>query len=182
MSVSIRWLAPVACTAAGAVMPAVSLAIQYISIDQARMLIFAGADRFDETPLALNPEQVKRIEQLSGVKVSRAEQPVWRVSAAGKFVGWFIIDQVIGKHEPITYALGIHPDGSLKQFQIIEYREAYGSQVRHLNWRDQFVGKNADSTLQLTVDIVNISGATLSCQHVTEGIKRVLALHAVALR
>ena len=77
---------------------------------------------------------------------------------------------------------GINPDGTLRQFQIIDYREAYGYQVRELKWRDQFVGKTLADPLELGVDIVNISGATMSCRHVTEGLKRLLALHEVALR
>jgi Na+-transporting NADH:ubiquinone oxidoreductase subunit NqrC len=36
--------------------------------------------------------------------------------------------------------------------------------------------------LRLEHDIKNISGATLSCRHIADGVKRVLATHAVALR
>jgi Na+-translocating ferredoxin:NAD+ oxidoreductase RnfG subunit len=107
---------------------------------------------------------------------------VWEVRAGGARLGWFILDHVIGKHELITYAVGINADGSLRQFQIIDYREMYGYQVRELKWRDQFVGKTLADALELGIDIANISGATLSCRHVTEGIKRLLALYQVALR
>ena len=51
-------------------------------------------------------------------------------------VGWFFVDQVIGKHELITDALGINLDGSVRQIQVIEYLEVYGSQVRYANWLD----------------------------------------------
>jgi Na+-transporting NADH:ubiquinone oxidoreductase subunit NqrC len=54
--------------------------------------------------------------------------------------------------------------------------------VRNLKWRDQFVGKTAADPPELNTNIVNISGATMSCQHVTEGIRRLLALYEVALR
>ena len=97
-------------------------------------------------------------------------------------IGWFFIDQVIGKHELITYALGLNADGSVRQFQIIEYLEADGSQVRYPNWRDQFIGKTVESLLRIDSDIANISGATLSARHVTDGIKRLLFLHQSVLR
>ncbi|MEO8007921.1 MAG: FMN-binding protein, partial [Betaproteobacteria bacterium] len=100
----------------------------------------------------------------------------------GKMIGWFFVDQVIGKHEFITYALGLNADGSVRQFQIIEYKEAYGYQVRELKWRDQFVGKTLESPLQVGTDIGNISGATLSVRHITDGIKRLLFLHQSVLR
>ena len=78
--------------------------------------------------------------------------------------------------------VAINADGSVRQFQIIEYLEAYGYQVRELKWRDQFVGKTAESTLQVGADIGNISGATLSVRHMTDGIKRLLVLCQTVLR
>jgi hypothetical protein len=44
------------------------------------------------------------------------------------------------------------------------------------------VGKTAADKVELDTDIVNISGATMSCRHVTEGIKRLLVFYQVALR
>jgi Na+-translocating ferredoxin:NAD+ oxidoreductase RnfG subunit len=180
MSLDIRWLAPAAAILAA---PAPNcIGAQYMTLEQAQMLIFQRATDFVPAPLTLSPEQIERIEQISGVKVRSPKQPVWQARNADTVFGWFIVDQVIGKHELITYAAGINLDGTLRQFQVIDYKEAYGYQVRELKWRDQFVGKTLGDPLQLGVDIVNISGATLSCRHVTEGIKRLLALYQVALR
>jgi len=179
MPIDIRWLTP---TALIAIAVPQCIAAQYMSIDQAKALIFAQAQEFTFTPITLTPEQIQRIENHSGVKVRVPQQQVWQAKAGGKLLGWFIIDQVIGKHELITYAVGINADGTLRQFQIIDYREAYGYQVRELKWRDQFVGKTLADPLQVGVDIVNISGGTLSSHHVTDGIKRLLAFHQVVLR
>jgi len=153
-----------------------------MSLEQAQALIFPNAKEFIAAPVTLTPDQVARIERQSGVAIRFPQQQVWRARAEGKLLGWFIVDQVIGKHELITYAAGINLDGSLRQFQILEYREAYGSQIRYTNWRDQFVGKTAADKLELDTDIINISGATMSCRHVTEGIKRLLVFYQVALR
>jgi hypothetical protein len=180
MPVEVRWLAPAAAIL-GAASPC-CIGAQYMSIEQAQLLIFQRAKEFVPSPLTLSPEQIQRIEQLSGVKVRAPKQQVWQARAGDVLLGWFILDQVIGKHELITYGAGINPDGTLRQFQIIDYREAYGYQVRELKWRDQFVGKTLADALELGVDIVNISGATMSCRHVTEGLKRLLALYEVALR
>jgi Na+-transporting NADH:ubiquinone oxidoreductase subunit NqrC len=180
MPVDIRWLAPAAAVMAAAA-PNV-IGAQYMSMEQARALIFQSATQFAPAPLTLSAAQIERIEQLSGVKVRSPKQQVWEARSGEALLGWLILDQVIGKHELITYAAGINPDGTLRQFQILEYREAFGSQVRYPKWRDQFVGKTVADPLELDVDIVNISGATLSCRHITEGIKRLLALYQVALR
>jgi len=50
-------------------------------------------------------------------------------------------------------------------------------QVPRPQWRKQFAGKRASDPVELNRDIQNISGATLSCRHVTEGVKRLLAIH-----
>jgi len=180
MSLDIRWLAPAAIVIVSSSPHA--LAAKYMSLEQAQALIFAQAQEFVPANVTLSPEQIARIERLSGVKVRVPEQHVWEARAAGKLVGWFILDQVIGKHELITYALGINPDGSVRQMQVIEYLETYGSQVRYLKWRDQFVGKTLADPVKVDSAIANISGATLSSQHVTDGIRRLLAFHQVVLR
>lgn len=179
MTLDIRWLAPAAIIALAAT-PGV--AKPYMSVEQARALIFPQAQEFIPAPVALTPEQVRHLERQSRVNVRSPNQQVWKVQAAGALLGWFFLDQVIGKHELITYAVGINADGTLRQFQIIEYKEAWGSQVRELKWRDQFVGKTTADSLEVGVDISNLSGGTLSATHVTDGIKRLLFLHNLFLR
>jgi hypothetical protein len=178
MSLDIRWLAPVALVA---VAPQ-CIAAKYMSVDQARALIFPLADEYVAKPVQLTAEQMQEIDKLSGVPGRTAQQQVWQALSKGRMIGWFFVDQVIGKHELITYAVGINADGSVRQFQIIEYLEAYGYQVRELKWREQFVGKTAESPLQVGTDIGNIGGATLSVRHITDGIKRLLFLHQSVLR
>jgi Na+-translocating ferredoxin:NAD+ oxidoreductase RnfG subunit len=96
--------------------------------------------------------------------------------------GWFIVDEVVGKHEFITYAVGLNANGSVKQIEVMDYRETYGGEIRNENWRTQFVGKTSQSQLKLDKDIKNISGATLSCRHITDGVKRLLAFYEIALK
>jgi Na+-transporting NADH:ubiquinone oxidoreductase subunit NqrC len=64
----------------------------------------------------------------------------------------------------------------------MDYRETYGYEIRNAAWRRQFVGKRHGDSLKLDQDIRNITGATLSCRHITDGVKRLLAFHQVALR
>ena len=178
MSVDIRWLIPAAIYA---VAPQ-CFAAKYMSVEQAQALIFPFADEYIAKPVQLTPEQMREIDKLSGVAGQTAQPQVWQAMAKGKMTGWFFVDQVIGKHELISYALGVNVDGSISQVQIIEYREVYGSQVRYPQWRDQFVGKTVKSPLRIDNDIDNISGATLSARHLTDGIKRLLFLHQSVLR
>ena len=177
MSEFARWLAPVAIVAVQQ-----CYAAQYLSVEQAQAAIFGNASHFVPASLKLSKEQVLAIEAASGVSMRSNEQRVWEARTDAGLLGWFIVDQVIGKHELITYAVGLNADGSVRQIEVMEYREAYGYEVRNPAWRRQFVGKRAGDTLVLDQDIKNITGATLSCRHITEGVKRLLALYRVALR
>ena len=95
---------------------------------------------------------------------------------------WFIVDEVVGKHEMITYAVGISSIGTVQSIEIMEYVESYGYEVAEEVWRKQFIGKSADDAIKLKKDIQNISGATLSCKHLTDGVKRIMVMYDLALK
>jgi hypothetical protein len=148
----------------------------YLSVEQAQALMFPGATLAPDF-VTLTPEQMKAIEKDSGVNVLSPSLKAWRASTGG----WFIADQVVGKHEFITFALAIDAQGAVKDVEILEYRETFGDQVRNAAWRAQFTGKTHGAPLKLGDDIKNISGATLSSRHITDGVKRLLATHALVL-
>ena len=78
--------------------------------------------------------------------------------------------------------MGLDPQGRVRGIEVLDYRESHGGEIRDPQWRLQFAGKTARDPLQLDRDIRNISGATLSCRHVTDGVKRILALYESELR
>jgi hypothetical protein len=151
---SMRWT-PVLAAPAALIVTAPGHATVYMSTEQAQKTIFPGAT-FSPGPHA----------------------GVYRASTGG----WLVIDKVLGKHEMITYAVGITATGAVKQIEILQYNESYGYEVREASWRSQFVGKSAASPLQLGGDIRNLSGATLSSKHVTDGVKRVLQMYETSLK
>jgi Na+-translocating ferredoxin:NAD+ oxidoreductase RnfG subunit len=167
--------------AAVAAVAAPVCATVYLSIAAAQQAMFPGA-RFVEHNLAFTPEQRKAIAKASGVGSFDKVQRVWDVRSGGGRAGWFIVDRVLGKHEMITYALALTADGAVRSVEIIEYRETYGGEVRNPAWRQQFVGKRYGAALQLGKDVKNISGATLSSRHVTDGVRRLLVTWQLLLR
>ncbi len=158
------------------------IAIQYVSIDQAQRLCFSEASKFVLASVVLTDAQMADIEKDSGVRVRNKVQQVWKVYAGTAFLGWFISDQVIGKHDEIDWGLALNKDGTVRQCEIMEYRERYGSAIRNSEFRNQFVGKKHGDLLQLNKDIRNISGETLSSKHVTEGVKRLLSFYEIVLK
>jgi Na+-transporting NADH:ubiquinone oxidoreductase subunit NqrC len=174
MRTTIHWIA-LSGLVAGTTCPA--WAATYLSVEQAQQAIFPQA-RLQRREVQLTPDQRKTIEKASGVKVRVTNLVVWKVEGGG----WFLVDEVIGKHEFITYALGINGDGAVKQIEVMDYRENYGGEVRRPEWRGQFAGKKHGSNLKLDDDIKSVSGATLSCRHITEGVKRLLATYELVLK
>jgi Na+-translocating ferredoxin:NAD+ oxidoreductase RnfG subunit len=152
-------------------------ATTYLTVEQAQQAIFP-AGSFTQAFVTLSDEQKAEIERRADVNVRQREVRVWKVAGGG----YFIVDEVLGKHEFITYAIGLNTDGSVKQIEVMDYRESYGHQIRDAEWRRQFAGKTAAAPLKLGRDIMNISGATLSCRHIADGMKRILATHGVAFK
>lgn len=164
----ITLLAPAAFLASAALVPTSAFATTYLTTEQAQHALFPDADRFaTEVPPA-----------------SAAGNPplaVWRALKGQHALGLVVVDHVIGKFEFIDYALGIDTTGAIRQVEIMAYRESHGYEVRLPAWRRQFIGKTAASPLSLSDDIANISGATLSCRHLTDRIRTVLRLLAPAV-
>jgi len=171
-------LAPLAVLAA----PAPAYAVQYMTVEQAMQLAFPGADDFAPARVALQASAWSAIERESPAPVAAREPRTWTASAAGRTLGYLYVDQVLGKQLYITYAAAVGPDGDVLRVEILEYRETHGYEVRNKRWLAQFDGKDHGSELQLDRDIKNISGATLSCRHVTQGVRRLLAIHHARLQ
>jgi Na+-translocating ferredoxin:NAD+ oxidoreductase RnfG subunit len=148
----VRWSAPAAIVLTVA---APAYAVQYLSVAQAQKLAFPSATHFAEA------------------EGGRA----WKAEAGGKVLGLVVVDHVIGKHLYIDYAVALAPGGRVQRVDILAYRESYGGEIRSASWLAQFVGKTSGSALKVGSDIRNISGATLSCAHVTEGVKRIVAAY-----
>lgn len=157
--------------------PSSTYAVTYLSIDEAIKVIFPEI-ALEHAELMLSKDQIKLIEDKSEVEVSETKLNLWK-STDGHVV---FIDKVIGKHEFITYAVGINPDGKVKHIEILEYLESHGEEVQEAWWRDQFKEKNKTSEFVLNKDIINISGATLSSKHVMEGVKRLLWTYEFAIK
>lgn len=152
-------------------------ATTYLTVAQAQEAIFPGA-ALTAAPVELTADERAAIAARAGVRVRSATVRAWRVAGGG----WFLLDEALGKHEFITFALGLRADGSVLAVEILDYRESYGGEVRNARWRAQFTGHSAATPPRFGHEIRNISGATLSARHLTEAVNRLLATHALVLK
>lgn len=171
------WLMPAALVASPIAGPDDAWAATYLTVSEAQKALLPGEHL---TPLSveLTKQQAGAIEKRAGVRVRSRSLQVWKGSGGSHF----FVDRVIGKHEFITYALALGPGGEVRGIEVLDYRETYGDEIGREAWRRQFLGKRAGDPLKLGLEVKNISGATLSCRHLTDGVRRLLATYETALR
>src|SRR5436190_15573785 len=158
------------------------LAERYLSLPEAQKVCFPQADRFEAQTVRPTPEEARAIEQKSGAKIRDRESRIWLARKGTNLLGVLVLDHVFGKHDVIDYAVAVSPEGKVLQVEILEYREHYGGEIRAAKWLEQFKGKSASAKLKLNDDIYNISGATISCRNVTDGVRRVLVTFELVVR
>jgi len=174
------WLG--ALSAFGAGTPAIVVAADYLALPDAQRALFPQADRYVEVALTLTPAQHAQVTALAGAQPPHRSLRAFQALKGDASLGFVFVDEVIGKEDFITYAAAIDSSGKLGPIEVMSYRESHGGEIRNEAWRRQFAGRGELAQLNVRTDIKNIAGATLSCEHVTQGVRWLVALWQVVLR
>jgi FMN-binding domain len=161
---------------------AIVVAADYLSVDAAQKAVYSDADAFQEVVVKQTPEQINALLALAGPQPPHGTIRIFKATRNGTVLGHVFVDEVIGRENLITYAIGIDVNGALRNLEIMSYRESHGGEVRNPGWRAQFDHRDSLDQLHFRSDIKNISGATLSSEHVTQGVRWLLALWRATLR
>jgi FMN-binding domain len=161
---------------------AIVVAADYLSLDAAQKAVYPDADAFQEVVVKQTAEQINALLALAGPQPPHGTIRIFKAMRNGSVLGHVFVDEVIGRESLITYAIGIDTDGALRNLEIMSYRESHGGEVRNPGWRAQFDHRDSLDQLRFRTDIKNISGATLSSEHVTQGVRWLLALWQATLR
>lgn len=159
---------------AAAVSAAPAHAEKYLTVEQAQALLFPGAT-FERDFIQLSEAQYDAIRDTAQVTQWVRQLKVWRVSTGG----WFLVDNVLGRNDMISYGIGLTADGQVIGIEIIECLAEW-DQIRNANWRRQVRGVRRANYQPLAVQ--TISGTTLSSEHIAFGVKRVLVIHDQLLK
>src|SRR5262249_47491782 len=98
------------------------------------------------------------------------------VTRADAVAGYVVVVEEIGKHRPITFAVGIRPDGKLQDMAVLAYREAYGGEIKDKRFLGQYREKGLGDVLLPYRAIANISGATLWVQAPGRAARKAIAV------
>lgn len=106
--------------------------------------------------------------------LSTARGIVLRAVRRDSLLGYATVRDARGKDQPITFLVAVDPAGRVLDVDILIYREAYGGEVAYESWRRQFRGRTAADSVRIGRPIRNISGATISSNAVTQGVRAAL--------
>jgi len=149
------------------------MAEEYLTIEQAQAMLFPG-ETFIPKHFVLTDAQIEALVRATG-PLARRQVRVWNSSAGG----WFFLDHVIVKGDRIVYSVGLDEHGVVKGIEVLACLALYDG-IRRGAWRTQFFGTRHANAAKLD-HITAVSGSTLSCNNLTTGIKRMLAIHALFL-
>ncbi len=155
---------------------------QAVFWDTAAMLgsFFPAADTVGYEQIVLTDPELTAIASRLGY-TPRADWTVFVARASSTIVGYAIVDDELGQHEPITFGVQLSTNATVQRVEVMVYREPYGDEVRDARFRAQFVGRRATDPLRLGHEVIAVSGATISSASLVRGTLRAAALLDVVL-
>ena len=148
----------------------------YLTPEEAAKLMFPDSQTIRKEILTLTPEQKDLIQRRIGWNFPETSFECYIGETDGKIDGWALVQNTIGKHKPMTYMVGVNPDGEVINVEVLIYRESRGSEVRKKRFNYQYEGKTVYDPIRINRDIINISGATMSVRSMSAGVKRTLVI------
>ncbi|MBM3259070.1 MAG: FMN-binding protein [Candidatus Sericytochromatia bacterium] len=154
----------------------------YLTLPQALGIALPAEDAVEERVLAPTRAQRRRIERALGRKLPEATWHVHRSHREGRTTGWAFAMDEQGKYYPITFIVGLTPDGAVRDVAVMVYREKRGDAVHRRRFLNQFQDKTVEDPLMVNRDIVHLTGATVSSWSIAAGVRKAVVIHEVLLR
>jgi hypothetical protein len=157
----------------------------FLSVEEAPRAVFPAGASFERRVVTAS-DQLRAVimAELGQTRPSlwESEYVMFTAQRDGRVLGHAVIVEEIGKHRPITFVVGVRPDGGVQDVALMVYREPYGGEVRNPRFLAQYRGKDLTAPLLPFRDIRNITGATLSAEAIGRGVRKALALLKVLAR
>jgi FAD:protein FMN transferase len=167
------WLTASAVMAASAVPAAGEV---YLNEAQALAIILGQKVIVRKERKTLDETLRTKLERSSNLRFPEASYTFFIATQAGQAEKYAIQMNEIGKTEPITFMVGMSPEGKVTEVVIMVFRENRGWEVKEKRFLNQFRGKMLRNSIRVDEDIINYTGATLSSKAVARGVKRALFL------
>jgi len=148
----------------------------YHTDEEALALAFPEATRLALRTLELDEAARARISEEVGYPIRERVVVLHEGWRGQELLGRAYILEEIGKTLPFRFLVAIRPDGTVDQVLLLTYREPRGFEIERDAFRGQYRGKSLADPIRRGADIRNVSGATLSVDALSRGVRRALAI------
>jgi Na+-translocating ferredoxin:NAD+ oxidoreductase subunit G len=167
LAVALFWLSGV---------PRANASSTYFTTPQILREFFPTSEKVGFRRVAITPALVVTLEERLGYPPRRPEYVVFVATTGERVDGYAIVDEELGQHEPITFAVKLSPSGVVERQEVMVYREKYGEEITDARFRRQFIGKSTRDPVRAGVDVDVVTGATISSRSIAIGVRRALIL------
>jgi thiamine biosynthesis lipoprotein len=169
----LAWLSASAVMAASAVPASGEV---YVNEAQALAIILGEKAVVRKEQKTLDEALRTKLERASNLRFPESSYTFFIATRDGQAEKFAIQMNEIGKTEPITFMVGMSPEGKVTEVVIMVFRENRGWEVKEKRFLNQFRGKTLHNSIRVDEDIINYTGATLSSKAVARGVKKALLL------
>ncbi len=129
--------------------------------------------------IILNIDQVKKVEELSGISLKTRLVTFYVAKREGKVIGYAFIDTHIVRTQLETVMYTITREGDLDIIEVLSFNEPL-EYVPEDGWLLLFRKKSLEKdSIRLRIDIPNVTGATLTSKAITDNARKVLSIWSV---
>lgn len=154
----------------------------YLTKEQAIKVALPPSDQVVTRTLKPSDAERQKVERRLGRRLAEDSYTVFESRSGGKSTGYALIMDEQGKYYPITFVVGLTPDGDVREVAIMVYREKRGDAVKRRRFLNQFLGKTSDDPLMVNRDIIHLTGATVSSWSIAAGVKKATVLFDELIR
>ncbi len=147
---------------------------------QALERTFPKPQTIERRTLFLNDPQVAAIQKLARAKLASKVVAYYAGQLENQTLGYAFFGAEIVRTKEAIYMAVINPDSSLRAVEILAFAEP-ADYLPTPRWFELFRGKWLNDNLWPKRDIHNITGATLTTQTITLGVRKMLAIFQVAV-
>ena len=113
---------------------------EFMTEEEAVKTILPKSQRIHKELIRLTPEKKELIEQRIGWKFPEESFELYIGETGDKIDGYAMIHNTIGKYKHMTYMVGVDPNGTCTDVELLVFRDAKGSEVGKKRFNSQYDG------------------------------------------
>ncbi len=103
---------------------------------------------------------------------------VREIRGPSKLLGYLVESQVTGRSGPFNIAVLLDEQLVVKRAMVLSYPWSRGRDVGRRSFGRQFEGKGPEDVIEIGKDIDAVTGATISCKAMAQGVREAVGLLA----